>query len=51
MVFFFTEPERVKHAVTWKKPTADEWSKGIRVVIEFFRTVKQVGYNGNISEY
>ncbi|KAK3872112.1 hypothetical protein Pcinc_022794 [Petrolisthes cinctipes] len=38
----YIQPERVRTAVTWKQPTREEWSKGIRIVLEFFRTVKQL---------
>ncbi|ROT74343.1 putative ribosome biogenesis protein BOP1 [Penaeus vannamei] len=33
--------ERVRTAVTWRKPDATEWSNGIRVVLEHFKDVKQ----------
>lgn len=36
--------ERVRTAVTWRKPDATEWSNGIRVVLEHFKDVKQVRY-------
>lgn len=34
--------ERVRTAVTWRKPDATEWSNGIRVVLEHFKDVKQI---------
>lgn len=45
--FFFSvgkQFERVRTAVTWRKPDATEWSNGIRVVLEHFKDVKQVSY-------
>ncbi|KAK8741083.1 hypothetical protein OTU49_002486 [Cherax quadricarinatus] len=38
----YIQPERVRTAVTWRKPTADEWAKGYRIVIDHFRSVKQI---------
>ncbi|XP_045597666.1 ribosome biogenesis protein bop1-A [Procambarus clarkii] len=38
----YMQPERVKTAVTWRKPTADEWAKGYRTILEHFRSVKQI---------
>ncbi|KAG7174653.1 ribosome biogenesis protein BOP1 homolog [Homarus americanus] len=38
----YIQPERVKTAVTWRKPTGDEWAKGYRVVVDHFRSVKQI---------
>lgn len=38
----YIQPDRVKTAVTWRKPTPDEWAKGYRIVLEHFRMVKQV---------
>lgn len=30
--------------MTWRKPDATEWSKGIRVVLEHFKDLRQVRY-------
>lgn len=38
----YVQPERVRTAVTWRKPTPDEWAKGYRIVLEHFRMVKQI---------
>ncbi|XP_031785359.1 ribosome biogenesis protein BOP1 homolog [Nasonia vitripennis] len=43
-------PERVKAAVQWEQQTEvdnpDNWKQGIRVVINHFKTVKQVTWHG-----
>ncbi|GLH00739.1 Ribosome biogenesis protein BOP1 homolog [Gryllus bimaculatus] len=41
-------PEKVKAAVQWEQVSAkgDEWKKGIRVVINHFKEIKQVTWHG-----
>ena len=39
-------PERVKAVVEWKTPSDEERNIGVRIVLEHFKTVKQLAWHG-----
>lgn len=36
-------PERVSVAVQWQQAEGEEWDSGIRVIVNHFKEIKQVG--------
>ncbi|MCL4125888.1 UNVERIFIED_CONTAM: hypothetical protein GTU68_021387 [Idotea baltica] len=38
----YIAPQKVQDAVTWRKPTTQEWEKGYRVVLDHFKEVKEI---------
>lgn len=43
---FVTVNERVKTAVQWEQAEDEYWTNGIRVILNHFKTVKQVTWHG-----
>ncbi|XP_067002405.2 ribosome biogenesis protein BOP1 homolog [Anabrus simplex] len=39
-------PERVKTAVQWEQATGEDWDKGIRIIINHFKEIRQVTWHG-----
>jgi len=42
----YNVPERVTTAVQWEHPGKKDWEKGIRIIVNHFKTVKQVVWHG-----
>ncbi|KAB7493858.1 Ribosome biogenesis protein BOP1-like protein [Armadillidium nasatum] len=38
----YMAPERITAAVTWRRPTENEWQRGYRVVLDHFKEVREI---------